>query len=275
MSVIDARSRLTSSKDSLMMILGRDSLPEVLMAEDAQLLSLLEDCEVLVIRKAFCPDRALRTFAARFEAVLHGQKAPTPPPDPQDYLIVGDPGLAALTDFVRNSRFWESDWTPRRAGGAISIMANPGPDEIRTNTEFCCTAAVWDGLTRAEQRKLASMRVLHAFWHDQLYHERVPSHSRLMQWMASQSAELPLVEDLPGGRHCLLVDDSAIQIRGMAFSESETYLGLVRNWATEGPYVYVHDWQPGDLVIWNSASVMYRDLPRRDNPVWSMANAHY
>ena len=89
--------------------------------------------------------------------------------------------------------------------------------------------------------------------------------------MARQSAELPLAQSLPGGRHGLLVDDTAIQISDMEFSESEAFIGGLRKWATRPSFVYRHNWEPGDLVIWNSASVLYRELPRPDNPIWKMS----
>jgi alpha-ketoglutarate-dependent taurine dioxygenase len=91
--------------------------------------------------------------------------------------------------------------------------------------------------------------------------------------MARQSAELSLVQPLYAGRHGLLVDDTAIQVAGMEFTESEAFLAGLRNWATQPAYVYRHIWQPGDLVIWNSASVLDRELPRPENPMWKMAQS--
>lgn len=253
------------------MTLDRSGLADLLIGDRDWLLTRLEDMEVIVVRQAFCPERPLRSFAERLEATLHGPLAPSRLPVPEDYLIVGDRQVSALAEYLQNSRVWESDHVMGRAPGGVSIMAIPGKGGIATPTEFACTAKAWDGLTRTEQRELAKLRVLHGFWHDRLYHEREPRHEALMQWMARQSAELPLVQPLPGGRHGLLIDDTAIQLADVEFAQSEAFLGDLRKWVTQPSFVYRHTWQPGDLVLWNSASVMYRDLPRPDNPIWKMA----
>jgi len=255
------------------MTLDRSGLADLLIGDQDWLLARLEDMEVIVVRQAFCPERPLRSFAERLEAMLHGPLARARQPTPEDYLIVGDPKVSALAEYLQNSRVWESDHVMGRAPGGVSIMAIPGKGSIATPTEFACTAAAWDGLAPADQRELASLRVLHGFWQDRLYHEREPRHEALMQWMAKQSAELPLVQSLPGGRHGMLIDDTAIQVVDLEFSQSEAFLDNLRKWATQPTFVYRHTWQAGDLVIWNSASVMYRDLPRPDNPIWKMAQS--
>jgi len=273
MATDDVKTHLVDGRGGGALELDRGDLADLLIGDRDQLLARLEDVEVIVVRQAFCPERPLRSFAERLDAMLHGPHAPARLPVPEDYLIVGDPKVSALAEYVRNERVWESDHVLGGAPGGVSILALPRQGSIATPTEFCCTAAAWDDLTPTEQRELISLRVLHGFWHDRLYHEREPQHEGLMQWMARQSGEWPLVQPLPGGRHGLLVDDTALQIAGMEFSESEVFLGGLRKWTTQHAFVYRHAWQPGDLVIWNSASVLYRALPRPDNPIWKMAQA--
>lgn len=253
-------------------ILPRENLVDILLMDDDALKSLLEDDDVIVIRNAFCPDKPLVSLADRVGAVLHGKPSQAPAPIAEDYLILGDATAGGLAEYFRNSHFWENDWLFSRGNCAVSMVAEGGQGDPGGQTEFCRTATAWDSLTGAEQRELAPMRALHAFWHDKLYHEREPQHGRLVQWMASQSMEFPLVLALPGGRHCLMAADSAIQLVGSTFSGSEAFLGCLRDWMTEPRFVYHHDWEPGDLVIWNSASVMYRNLPRAGNPIWKMSN---
>ncbi len=273
MAVDDMEQNATEGLGEAVMTLDRGGLADLLIGDRDWLLTKLEDMEVIVVRQAFCPQRPLRSFAERLDAMLHGLLAPARAPTPEDYLIVGEPKVSALAEYLQNSRVWESDHVMGRAPGGVSIMAIPGDGSIAAPTEFACTASAWDGLTPTEQRDLRALRVLHGFWHDRLYHEREPRHEALIQWMARQSAELPLVQPLYAGRHGLLVDDTAIQVAGMEFTESEAFLAGLRNWATQPAYVYRHIWQPGDLVIWNSASVLYRELPRPENPMWKMAQS--
>ncbi len=250
--------------------LDRRFLPELLIGDRDWLGAQLEDSEVIVVREAFCPERPLLTFAERLEAILHGVRDPKQNPAPEDCLIVGAPEVSPLAEYARNGNVWENDYVLGRASGSISIMAFPGTGRIAKPTSFACTAAAWDDLTPTEQGALAPLRSLHGLWQDRLYHEREPRHEALMQWMARESTELPLVQRMPSGRHGLLVDDTAIQITGMEFSRSETFLADLRDWVTQPAFVYRHSWEPGDLVIWNSVSVLYRELPRPLNPMWKM-----
>ena len=242
--------------DRAAVTLDRSNLPDLLISDRDKLQTQLEDLEVIVVRNAFCPQRALLSFAERLECALHGQFGAVQQPSAEDYLIVGDPNASPLAEFVRNGRVWENDQVLGRAPGGTSIMAIPDEDRIAAQTDFACTAAAWDALPHFEQRALAPLTVLHGFW----------------QWMARESAELPLVARMAGGRHCLLVDDTAIQIMGMEFSASEAFIDGLREWVTKPAFVYRHTWEPGALVIWNSASVLFRGLPRPHNPMWKMAH---
>ena len=38
-------------------------------------------------------------------------------------------------------------------------------------------------------------------------------------------------------------------------------LARLRDWATQPQYVYQHQWQPGDLIIWDNTGTMHRALP--------------
>lgn len=273
MAIEDADSEALTGPGDAVMILDRSWLADLMIGDQDALLVQLEDMEVIVVRQAFCPERPLRSFAERLQAMLHAPLAPARPPKAEDYLIVGDPKVSALAEYLQNSRVWENDHVMGRTRGGVSIMAIPGECSIATTTEFACTAAAWDGLAPEIQRELTAFSVLHGFWHDRLYYEPEPRHESLMQWMARQSAELPLVQPMPGGRHGLLIDDTAIQIADVEFTRSEAFLADLRKWVTQPAFVYRHTWQPGDLVIWNSASVMYRDLPRPENPMWKAAQS--
>ena len=39
-----------------------------------------------------------------------------------------------------------------------------------------------------------------------------------------------------------------------------TRVARLRDWATQPQYVYQHQWQPGDLLIWDNTGTMHRVL---------------
>jgi alpha-ketoglutarate-dependent 2,4-dichlorophenoxyacetate dioxygenase len=69
----------------------------------------------------------------------------------------------------------------------------------------------------------------------------------------------PLVHSHPGsGRKVLFVGVHARQILGWPTAESRMYLQDLLEHATQRERVYVHEWQPGDTVIWDNRSTLHR-----------------
>ena len=93
--------------DRAAVTLDRSNLPDLLISDRDKLQTQLEDLEVIVVRNAFCPQRALLSFAERLECALHGQFGAVQQPSAEDYLIVGDPNASPLAEVVRNGRVWE------------------------------------------------------------------------------------------------------------------------------------------------------------------------
>ena len=63
------------------------------------------------------------------------------------------------------------------------------------------------------------------------------------------------------GRKSLLLGATADYVIGLPVEESRALLARLRDWATQPQYVYQHQWQPGDLLIWDNTGTMHRVLP--------------
>ena len=54
--------------------------------------------------------------------------------------------------------------------------------------------------------------------------------------------------------------DSGLRDR-IPVEESRALLARLRDWATQPQYVYRHEWQVGDLIIWDNTGTMHRAMP--------------
>ena len=115
--------------------------------------------------------------------------------------------------------------------------------------------------TDAEKAKLEGLQVIHAMWRSQLYHEPEPSYERLQQWKAVGQNTLPLVWKHKSGRKSLVLGNTAMQVVGMDWAESEDLLVRLRDWATSPQFVYRHHWKLGDMVVWDNTGTMHRAMP--------------
>ena len=72
----------------------------------------------------------------------------------------------------------------------------------------------------------------------------------------------PLVKVHPvTGRPALYIGRHAYGIPGLSPEESEALLDELVDFACRPPRTYEHNWQPGDVVIWDNRCVLHRARP--------------
>jgi alpha-ketoglutarate-dependent 2,4-dichlorophenoxyacetate dioxygenase len=60
------------------------------------------------------------------------------------------------------------------------------------------------------------------------------------------------------GRTALYIGNHATHIVGWPIGEGQKFLEELHRFATQPRFVYVHKWQPGDLVIWDNRCTLHR-----------------
>ncbi len=171
-------------------------------------------------------------------------------------------GRVARRDSPKNlsnfaNQLWHSDSSfmkPRAAYSMLHALVTPS---WGGNTEFADLRAAWDALDERTKGEL-----------DGLSAEHYALHTRLLlgdeAYTDAQKKEIapavwPLVDTHPGsGRKLLFVGVHARQIVGWPTAEARMYLADLLEHATQRERVYVHRWQPGDLVIWDNRATLHR-----------------
>lgn len=62
-----------------------------------------------------------------------------------------------------------------------------------------------------------------------------------------------------------MLSTSAAYVEGMHTAESHDLLQRLMLHATQEKYVYRHEWQPGDLALWDNTGAIHRAMPYEDN----------
>src|SRR5205823_2826927 len=73
--------------------------------------------------------------------------------------------------------------------------------------------------------------------------------------------ERPLVWTSKSGRKSLLIGETADRIVGWPLAEGRALLARLLEWTAQPEFVYSHQWQEGDLVIWHNISALHRVIP--------------
>ena len=179
-----------------------------------------------------------------------------------DISNVDAQGQVARRDSPKNlsnfaNQLWHSDSSfmkPRAAYSMLHSVVNPS---WGGQTEFADLRAAHDAL---DARTLAQIAGLSA--------EHYALHTRLLlgdeAYTDAQKKEIPpatwpLVDTHPGsGRKVLFVGVHARQIVGWPTAEGRMLLLDLLEHATQRPFVYTHEWQVGDTVMWDNRATLHR-----------------
>ncbi len=161
------------------------------------------------------------------------------------------------------NQLWHSDSSFQYVPGKYSMLSAvvlPEPTVMGAGeTEFADMRAAYDALSPAMKEKLES-----------LVAEHFALYSRMWlgdeDWSAEQKAGMPpvrwrVVRTQPYGRRSLFIGAHANRIVGWPVPEGRMFLLDLLEHATQRQFVYRHEWQVGDLVIWDNRATLHRGRP--------------
>jgi alpha-ketoglutarate-dependent taurine dioxygenase len=135
-------------------------------------------------------------------------------------------------------------------------LVSPGGE-----TEFANTYAAYEDLSEADKALIEDLRVVHRVEAATLKVYPDPPAELLALWSSRPAKVHPLVWRHRSGRKSLIVGDTATEVVGMDKADGTALLDRLLAWATRPEFVYVHEWQLGDVVMWNNTGTMHRVRP--------------
>jgi alpha-ketoglutarate-dependent taurine dioxygenase len=102
---------------------------------------------------------------------------------------------------------------------------------------------------------------VHSFEASQRLVNPDPTGKELAQWRSLPTHEVSLVWKRRDGRRSLVIGATADHIVGMDPAESRALLDGLLAWSTQDRFRYTHEWQVGDLVMWDNTGLLHRALP--------------
>lgn len=167
-------------------------------------------------------------------------------------------GSEHLADYLRGSFFWHIDGTASERPNFASLLTADVLSDEGGETQFANTYAAFEALDAEEQARLEKLEVAHSIEASQRYIRPEPSVAELEGWRRYPPRVHPLVWKHESGRKSLVLGSTASFVVGMDPTESSMLLTRLREWATQPRFVYRHDWDVGDLVIWDNTGCMHR-----------------
>ncbi len=180
------------------------------------------------------------------------------------YNITLDPKINNEPEYVQGTFFWHLDGMPMAniPPPKASVLSCRKKSATGGQTEFASTFAAYDGLTDEDKAAYSKLHVLHSLVAGV---REVKAAEDLQPHMRARKAERPLVWTYPSGRKSLLIGYTADEVVGLPKAEGRALLARLLEWAAQPAYSYRHQWQEGDLVIWDNCGALHRVVPYAAN----------
>ena len=155
------------------------------------------------------------------------------------------------------SRRWHTDGSYKRLSGVYSLLSCHSVVADGGQTQLADMRAGYDALPDKMKQLVEGLVLEHSIFHSRAV---VGFSGYSAEEQASlPSAQHPLVRVHPAsGRKSLYLSSHASHVVGWPVPEGIDLLLELTEWATQPDGVYTHQWQLGDMVMWDNRFTMHR-----------------
>jgi alpha-ketoglutarate-dependent taurine dioxygenase len=234
---------------------------EVLGVHDLRDDTLVSRCKealkwrgVLLIRDLHLDDEAQLAFSRSLGEVLA-------PGGMDIYTVTLDTSKNPQADYLRGTFHWHIDDTTSDVPAKATMLTARHVAMVGGETEFANTYAAYEDLPDTERKRYEGLRVVHSLQASQRLVNPSPSERQLAAWRRVPPKETPLVWQRRDGRCSLAIGATTDHVVGMDPAAGRALLDELLAWSTQERFCYVHQWQVGDVVIWDNTGMLHRALP--------------
>jgi len=220
-------------------------------------LDALEASGVLIFRNLHIDDAAQVAFSKRLGRVEVFGKGE----HPEIFLVTLDPAKNRAAAYLKGTFDWHIDGLTEDVPIMATLLSAHAVAETGGQTEFASTYTAYEDLTDDEKRRFESIRVVHTLEATQRRQNPDPSPADLAVWRSRPPKEHPLIWCHRSGRRSLVLGPTADHVVGTDRDEGTALLDGLMARATAPNRVCRHEWQVGDMVIWDNRGVLHRALP--------------
>jgi alpha-ketoglutarate-dependent taurine dioxygenase len=230
----------------------------------------LEDRGVLVFPRLNLTDAEQLAVTDKLGTRLnYNRKAPgSDAADEEDvYAVTLDKKINYQPEYVLGTFFWHIDGvTIDQPLPKATLLTARKLSPTGGQTEFASTYAAYENLPDPEKRAIEGLKVVHKMEasmrpvFDEMREEDIARWRGMSKVMVH-----PLVWRHNSGRKSLVIGTQADSVADMPIPHGRSLLVRLQEWAAQPAFSYRHEWQQGDLVIWDNCGCMHRVVPYDEN----------
>jgi taurine dioxygenase len=214
---------------------------------------------VLVVRNQTLTPAQVLTAVESFGVVFHQHNTKFAIPDcPQIHYISNQDRFPDGTRYIPGEGWHTDHSNDSRPPKATVLHAVALPDR-GGDTQFANMAAAYAGLPAATRDRIANLMAIHVY---QSSHSarQLMSLSDANKERVPNAVLHPIVRTHPEtGRKSIYVNPIRIEgIVGLDHKEALPLLDELLEHGTQDEFQYRHEWQPGDLVMWDNRCLLHK-----------------
>src|ERR1700688_1464407 len=219
---------------------------------------------VLVVRdQKYQPEDFLNAVQVFGELQPHDKKELHVPGFPQMYFVSNEQTVPGKR-YISGETF-HTDHSNHPAPPKATILYPVSLPSHGGDTQYVNMHLAYDELPEAMKRKIEELRALHVYLSKYSPRELKPLNEERLKAMPPPRLH-PLVRVHPenGRKSWFLIPVRIESIVGLPDDEALDLVAELMAHATQKKYEYRHQWQYGDMVLWDNRSVMHKANPDYD-----------
>jgi alpha-ketoglutarate-dependent taurine dioxygenase len=173
-----------------------------------------------------------------------------------------------IMQLILGNEGWHTDSSYMHVAAKATVLSAHTVPTSGGATEWADMRAAFDALEQATRARVESLAARHSVRYSQARLGYAEPAGFSYGFEYSDPPLRPLVKVHPvTGRKSLFLGRHAHGIPNLSASESEQLLDNLMDFACRAPRTFAHNWQPGDIVIWDNRCVLHRAHP------WNHAQA--
>lgn len=169
-----------------------------------------------------------------------------------------------LNQYNLGNQLWHTDSSFKARRAKCSLLSAREVTSTDGETQYADMRSAYDALPDERKRELADLVAEHSI----AYSRSLIGFEGFNSEISTALPPVPqrIVDHYPdSGRTSLYLASHASHILGMPVEEGRALLAELIEFATQEQFVYTHEWQVGDLVIWDNRCTMHRGRPYDPN----------
>ena len=169
---------------------------------------------------------------------------------------------------LRGNEGWHTDSSYMPLAAKASILAAIQVPSAGGETELADMRDAYDMLDDETKGKIEGLTAYHSLYQSQKKNGFVFKSGDGYGYHNKGAPLRPLVKTHPvTGHKSLFIGRHAYEIAGMPREEGQALLDDLLEYAARPPRTYAHQWQPGDVMMWDNRCILHRACPYDHNEI--------